>query len=110
MMIPERKIITMSAIRLTEDEIPDHLAHLPGWTRSGDTVTRQYIFSDFGHALDFVNAVGKAAEDVNHHPDIDIRYHKVTLALTTHSAGGLTLLDMQMAAAADGDADALDGV
>ncbi len=100
----------MAALRLTEDQIPDHLAHLPGWTRQGDTLTRQYTFSGFGGALDFVNAVGKAAEDVHHHPDIAIRHNKVTLALTTHDAGGLTLLDMEMAAAADGDADALGGV
>ncbi len=97
------------AVRLTEDEIPDHLAHLPGWTRAGDVLTRRYVFADFGRALDFVNAVGKAAEAVNHHPDMDIRYNKVTLTLTTHDADGLTRLDMEMAAAADGDADALGG-
>lgn len=99
----------MTSQRLTEDEIPDHLAHLPGWERHGDALTRRYTFADFSHALDFVNAVGKAAEDIQHHPDIDIRWNKVTLTLTTHDAGGLTLLDMQLAAATDGDADALGG-
>ena len=54
---------------------------------------------DFAAALAFVNAVGAAAEAANHHPDIDIRWNKVRLALTTHDAGGLTLLDLALAAA-----------
>jgi 4a-hydroxytetrahydrobiopterin dehydratase len=97
------------AARLSEEEITTHLSHLPGWTRQDSTITRQYKFSDFTHALEFVNAVGRAAEDVQHHPDMDIRFQRVTLALTTHDAGGLTLLDMEMAGAADGAADAVGG-
>lgn len=98
-----------AAACLTEEQISTHLTHLPGWVRQGNTITRQYQFQDFAHALEFVNAVARAAEDVNHHPDIDIRYRHVTLLFTTHSAGGLTLLDMEMAGAADGAADALGG-
>jgi 4a-hydroxytetrahydrobiopterin dehydratase len=56
---------------------------------------------DFAAALAFVNAVGAAAEAANHHPDIDIRWNKVRLVLTTHSAGGLTVLDIALAAAID---------
>ena len=99
----------MAAARLSDDVLQQHLAHLPGWTRGWDTITRQYQFADFARALEFVNVVGEAAEDVQHHPDIDVRYNKVTLALTTHDAGGLTLADMEMAGAADGTADTLGG-
>ena len=56
---------------------------------------------DFAAALAFVNAVGAAAEAANHHPDIDIRWNTVTLALTTHDSGGLTVLDLALAAAID---------
>lgn len=97
----------MASARLREDEIQEHLTHLPGWSRQGDEISRKYQFADFGRALEFVNVIGEAAEDVQHHPDIDIRYNKVTLMLTTHDAGGLTLADMEMAASADGAADTL---
>ncbi|MBV9850479.1 MAG: 4a-hydroxytetrahydrobiopterin dehydratase [Armatimonadetes bacterium] len=97
----------MAATKLSDDEVQQHMTHLPGWSRQGDSITRQYQFADFDHALEFVIAVGRAAEDVKHHPDMDIRYNKVTLTLTTHDAGGLTEADMEMAASADGAADAL---
>jgi 4a-hydroxytetrahydrobiopterin dehydratase len=99
----------MARPTLTDEEINQHLAHLPGWSRNGAEITRQYQFKDFTHSLEFVNAVGRAAEDVQHHPDIDIRYNHVTLALTTHDSDGLTKLDMEMAGAADSAADALGG-
>ena len=97
----------MSATKLTEDDVQQHMAHLPGWSRRGDAIARQYQFPDFSRALEFVVVVGESAEEVQHHPDIDIRYNKVSLTLTTHDAGGLTLADMEMAAAADGAADTL---
>ena len=97
----------MAASKLSDDELQQHLTHLPNWKREGDTITRKFQFADFSRALEFVNVVGEAAEDVKHHPDIDIRYNKVTLTLTTHDAGGLTLADMEMAASADGTADTL---
>ncbi|HXY27543.1 MAG TPA: 4a-hydroxytetrahydrobiopterin dehydratase [Acidimicrobiales bacterium] len=71
------------------------------WDRQGDVLTTTVILHDFGAALEFVNAVGAAAEAANHHPDIDIRWNKVRLTLTTHDAGGLTLLDLALAAAID---------
>ena len=67
------------------------------WTRQGDELIATVKLHDFGAALEFVNAVGAAAEAANHHPDIDIRYNKVRLALTTHDSGGITLLDLALA-------------
>ena len=68
-----------------------------GWTREGETITRTFEHKDFNEALAFVNRVGELAEDANHHPDIDIRWNKVTLALTTHSANALTDKDVDLA-------------
>ena len=97
----------MAAAKLSDEDVQQHMAHLPGWTRQGDAITRQYLFADFAHALQFVNVVGEAAEDVQHHPDMDVRFNTVTLSLTTHDSGGLTLADMEMAASADGAADTI---
>lgn len=77
------------------------LARLPGWTRRGAVIRRTYEFPDFAGALRFVNAVGRAAEKAGHHPDIDIRWNRVGLALTTHDAGGLTDHDLRLAARCD---------
>src|SRR5262245_32436353 len=73
------------------------LRFLPGWIKKGNSIHRTYQFKDFVTALEFVNAVGKAAEKAWHHPDIDIRWNKVTLTLTTHSEGGLTEKDFELA-------------
>jgi len=70
---------------------------LPEWSRKGSVITRTYEFRDFGTAMVFVTAVAKLADRANHHPDIDIRYNKVTLALTTHDEGGLTEKDFELA-------------
>jgi 4a-hydroxytetrahydrobiopterin dehydratase len=72
-----------------------------GWERVGDELVTTVELHDFAAALAFVNAVGAAAEAANHHPDIDIRWNKVRLVLSTHSAGGLTVLDIALAAAID---------
>jgi 4a-hydroxytetrahydrobiopterin dehydratase len=71
------------------------------WTRQGDELTALVKLHDFAAALEFVNAVGAAAEAANHHPDIDIRYNKVRLTLTTHDSGGITLFDLALAGAID---------
>jgi 4a-hydroxytetrahydrobiopterin dehydratase len=68
-----------------------------GWDREGEVLKRTVEHKDFKEALAFVNAVGEAAEKTNHHPDIDIRWNKVTLALSTHSEGKLTDKDIDMA-------------
>jgi len=73
------------------------LRFLPGWTKRGSVISRTFQFRDFSGAVEFVNAVARLAEKEWHHPDIDIRYSKVTVALTTHSEGGLTEKDFDLA-------------
>ncbi|HKF23171.1 MAG TPA: 4a-hydroxytetrahydrobiopterin dehydratase [Candidatus Angelobacter sp.] len=82
---------------LTDSEIQQALAKLPGWQRSGIAIQRVFQFPDFKAAMQFVNKVADAAEQANHHPDIDIRYNKVTMGLVSHDAGGVTQRDVQMA-------------
>lgn len=86
---------------LTAPEIKAALAIIPAWQRRGSVIRRTYEFADFVAAMKFVNAVARAAEKANHHPDIDVRWNKVTLALTTHDAGGLTAKDFELAARLD---------
>lgn len=71
------------------------------WTRQGDEIVRTVRRDDFAGALAFVNEVGRLAEERNHHPDITIKWNTVTLVLSTHSAGGLTQGDLDLAAAID---------
>jgi 4a-hydroxytetrahydrobiopterin dehydratase len=87
---------------LTHDDIDQALVeqHI-AWTREGDELRTTVTLHDFAGALQFVNAVGAAAEAANHHPDIDIRWNTVHLSLSTHDSGGLTLLDLALAAAID---------
>jgi 4a-hydroxytetrahydrobiopterin dehydratase len=89
--------------RLDEAGIVQTLRQTPGWARAGDEIKRTYRFKDFREALAFVNRVGELAERAGHHPDVDIRYNAVTLALTTHDAGGLTAKDFDLARAIDRD-------
>jgi 4a-hydroxytetrahydrobiopterin dehydratase len=84
---------------LTETEIRDRLERLPGWERRGNEIRRTWSFADFAGSMAFVNRVAELAEAADHHPDIDIRYSKVTLALSTHDAGGLTARDFALAEA-----------
>jgi 4a-hydroxytetrahydrobiopterin dehydratase len=86
---------------LTATEIRAALAAVPEWRKRGATIARTYEFTDFVAAMKFVNAVARRAEKANHHPDIDIRWNRVTLALTTHDAGGLTAKDFALAQACD---------
>jgi 4a-hydroxytetrahydrobiopterin dehydratase len=86
---------------LSEVEISAHLASVPGWQVQKGELVRDFTFRDFRGALAFVNKVGELAEKAGHHPDIDIRYNKVRLALVTHDAGGLTMKDFELAASAD---------
>jgi 4a-hydroxytetrahydrobiopterin dehydratase len=85
---------------LTDSEVSQQLAQLPNWSRTEGNepaITATYELTDFVAALDFVNQVGHEAELMNHHPDIDIRWNKVTLVLSTHSEGGLTKHDIELA-------------
>ena len=82
---------------LSDIEIQRDLGSLQGWSRKGDVLTRTYQFRNFAQAMEFVNRVASLAESANHHPDIDIRYSKVTLTLSTHDAGGITSNDVSLA-------------
>ena len=82
---------------LTPDQIKAALPSLKDWKKSAATIGRTFQFKDFAAAMNFVNNVAKVAEEANHHPDIDIRWNKVTLHLTTHNAGGLTENDVALA-------------
>jgi len=82
---------------LTESEIESGLKRLPGWQRRGSEITRTFAFADFKASIAFVNRVAGLADAMDHHPDIDIRYSKVTLTLTTHDASGLTARDFALA-------------
>ncbi|MBI3416497.1 MAG: 4a-hydroxytetrahydrobiopterin dehydratase [Verrucomicrobia bacterium] len=84
-------------IKLTAPQIKTALADVRDWTKKGTTIARVFKFKDFVAAIKFVNAVARLAEKAWHHPDIDIRWNKVTIALTTHDAGGLTAKDFELA-------------
>jgi 4a-hydroxytetrahydrobiopterin dehydratase len=88
--------------KLTSAQIKTALPSVPDWKKTGAAITRTYQFKDFPAAIKFVNAVAKPAEKANHHPDIDIRWNKVTLTLSTHDAGGLTQKDFSLAKQFDG--------
>jgi 4a-hydroxytetrahydrobiopterin dehydratase len=88
-------------VKLTEAQIILELAQLKDWKRNGDVIARTFQFKDFPAAMEFTNAVASLAEQAQHHPDIDVRWNKVTLALTTHDAGGLTQKDVALAKQCD---------
>jgi len=85
--------------KLSDLEIRRALAALPGWTRRGDTLVKTYSFARFADGIRFVAQVADAADAMNHHPDIDIRYTNVTFSLSTHDAGGITQKDLELAGA-----------
>ncbi len=86
---------------LSEEEITVGLASLPAWTRAGSSISRTVELADFRAAMLFTGAVAYTAEKANHHPDILIQWNRVTLTLSTHSAGGLTAADIALAGRLD---------
>ncbi len=82
---------------LSDEQISERLAGLAGWTRQGDSIVHVATLADFRAAILYVGAVAYLAEFANHHPDIGIAWNKVTLTLSTHSAGGLTANDFALA-------------
>jgi len=84
---------------LTESEIDEALAQLPGWHRDGNSIIRVFQFTNFLEAMAFVSKIATLAEAANHHPDITINYNKVTLGLVSHDSGGVTQRDIRMAKA-----------
>lgn len=82
---------------LNTQDIKAWLKKLPEWDQDKKQIERLFEFDDFEQAIEFVNGVAEIAEEAEHHPDIDIRYNKVKLILSTHSEGGLTELDFELA-------------
>ena len=89
---------------LSDEEVSRHLADLPGWQVAGGALRTAVELPDFLCAIRCVNAVAADAEAMNHHPDIDIRWRTLHFALSTHSAGGITQLDIELAHQIDADA------
>jgi 4a-hydroxytetrahydrobiopterin dehydratase len=83
---------------LTDAQISDRLARLPTWRRDGQEIRRTVKLGDFAAAIAFVNGVAEIAEEEDHHPDITIRWNRVTLTLSTHDSGGITRRDLEVAA------------
>jgi 4a-hydroxytetrahydrobiopterin dehydratase len=91
---------------LSDDEIRTALDALPGWEHVESAITRQYRLDGFAGAIAFVVRLSYAAEAANHHPDLDIRYDKVRITLSTHSEGGVTAKDLDLARVIEGFAPA----
>lgn len=87
--------------KMTESQVGAGLKEAPEWSELSDTIQRTFQFSDFVKAMAFVNEVAKMAEADQHHPDILVRYSKVTLTLSTHDAGGITKKDFTLAKKCD---------
>ena len=83
---------------LSATELSQALTSLPGWRVSGQNLEQSFDFADFVGAMRFVNSIAEAAERAGHHPDIDIRYNKVHLSLSSHDSGGITERDTALAA------------
>ncbi|MEX0751253.1 MAG: 4a-hydroxytetrahydrobiopterin dehydratase [Dehalococcoidia bacterium] len=88
-------------MRLGKDEIDGRLKSLQGWKRDDDEIEKKFEFKDFKEAMAFVNLVADAAEAADHHPDIEISYNKVEMSLSTHSEGGVTDKDFDLAVKID---------
>jgi 4a-hydroxytetrahydrobiopterin dehydratase len=83
--------------KLPPEEIKNRLTGLAGWQLADNAIKKQFKFNDFMSAVAFVNRVANAAEAADHHPDIVINYTRVTMSLSTHSAGGITEKDFDLA-------------
>jgi 4a-hydroxytetrahydrobiopterin dehydratase len=88
--------------QLPDDEIESGLASLPGWQRAGDEIAKEYRLANFRDAVAFVVRLSYEAEAANHHPDLDIRWNRVLVRLSTHSEGGITVKDLDLAGAIEG--------
>ena len=83
--------------RLSDSEIDERLGGLDGWERSGDAIVKEFDRGDFKGSVEFVNRLTPEAEEMNHHPDLEISWKTVTVTITTHSEGGLTDGDFALA-------------
>jgi 4a-hydroxytetrahydrobiopterin dehydratase len=83
--------------RLSDEEIEESLSGLHGWAREGDAIERDFKLEDFKGSVGFVNRLTPVAEEMNHHPDLAVSWDTVTVTVTTHSEGGLTANDFELA-------------
>jgi len=83
--------------RLSDQEIEEALTSCDGWSREGEAIVKEFDRGDFAGSVDFVNAIAPRAEEMNHHPDVNISWSKVKVTITTHSEGGLTQNDFELA-------------
>ena len=86
---------------MADDEIQTRLETLEGWERSGEAITKQFKRDDFVGSVGFVDSLVEPAEDMGHHPDLEISWNTVTVTLSTHSEGGLTAADFELAGRID---------
>ncbi len=87
--------------RLEDSEIEARLTEHPGWERAGDAIVKRYTRGDFVGSVHFVDSLVEPAEAMNHHPDLEISWDTVTVSLSTHSEGGVTAADFELAAKID---------
>jgi 4a-hydroxytetrahydrobiopterin dehydratase len=97
---PEEKLIVIMPA-LTAKQVSLHLKAVPNWSKRAQTILRTFKFKGFLESIAFVNRIARKAQRINHHPDIDIRFNKVTLKLTTHDEGGITEKDFSLARQCD---------
>jgi 4a-hydroxytetrahydrobiopterin dehydratase len=90
------------ALRLDDAELTDRLRALPGWSRAGDAITKEFRFRDYPATIAFVNAVADIAQRCDHHPDLGVSYDRCTVSWSTHSARGVTMNDIVCAAKVEG--------
>ena len=88
--------------RLSDEEIGDRLQGLDGWERHGEAIRKRYEGDDFASSVALVNRLTPVAEEMNHHPDLEVSWNKVTVTISTHSEGGLTSNDFELARRIDG--------
>ena len=88
-------------MRMSDDAVKDRLAQMGGWDHEGDALGHEFEFANFVGSVDFVNRLTPVAEEMNHHPDLSISWNKVKVSLSTHSEGGITESDFELAAKID---------
>lgn len=86
---------------LSDDQISERLQDRDGWERDGDAIKRKFKFADFQESVDFINRITPVAEEMNHHPDLAVSWDTVTVTLSTHSEGGITESDFELAGRID---------
>lgn len=86
---------------LSDSEIEARLSEHPGWKRAGDAISKTFERGDFVGSVNFVKALVEPAEEMNHHPDLEISWDKVAISIATHSEGGITAADFELASKID---------